>query len=436
MNYAFIKSSIGSIFAQGGGIVANFLVAALLARLLGVDGYGVYSFALAGVMLLAVPTQLGLPQLMVRETSRAFALNRWDVMKGLWVWVRRCLSGVFLAFILVFLAALLLKARFEFTPRLLTLSIGIILVPFLTTLMVFSGILRGLGNTFLSLVSYMVFRPSLLIIFLICLLIFDLELTPEIAMGLNVIATVLCSIFVWWFLLWKTPAEIKVNKPNFSNAPDWRKAIIPLALINGCYTINSQVDVLILGVYVSDSDVGLYRAASQLAGLTIFGLSAVNLVLHPQIARLFSQGKIDELQKIITFSTRIIFILALIPVAVFISSGSALLVLVFGSAFSGATLVLSILSVGQMGNAFFGSAESLLMMTGNEKRTLKALGCAIFTNVLLNIVLIPIWGITGAAVATGSSFTIWSLALWVLSRKVLGIETTLFGARSTSDKRR
>jgi len=81
-----IRGGLGSLALKLGSTALGFLLAILLARTLGPEGYGVYAFVFAIVSLLAIPTQLGLPQLVVRETAKAQAAEQWGLMRGLWRW--------------------------------------------------------------------------------------------------------------------------------------------------------------------------------------------------------------------------------------------------------------------------------------------------------------------------------------------------------------
>ena len=68
-----LRGGAGSLAIKLGSVGLSFAVAVQLARVLGPDGYGVYALVFAIVTVLTVPTQLGVPQLVIRETARAQA---------------------------------------------------------------------------------------------------------------------------------------------------------------------------------------------------------------------------------------------------------------------------------------------------------------------------------------------------------------------------
>ena len=101
--------------------------------------------------------------------------------------------------------------------------------------------------------------------------------------------------------------------------------------------------------------------------------------------------------------------------------------MIFGKEFIGGSTALAILSVGQIMNAGMGSVVTLSNMTGYEREAAKGVGIAALVNVILNAVLVPFWGLNGAAMATVAGLIIWKLLLVVWVRKKLGIQPTAVG---------
>src|SRR5690606_9645091 len=96
--------------------------------------------------------------------------------------------------------------------------------------------------------------------------------TAEQAMLMHVAATILAFASAS-FMLWRAkPNELtKKLEPRYERVA-WRKAVIPLAMITGLHLINNYADLVILGLFRPDDEVGVYRAIFQIALLVIFGL--------------------------------------------------------------------------------------------------------------------------------------------------------------------
>ena len=108
-------------------------------------------------------------------------------------------------------------------------------------------------------------------------------------------------------------------------------------------------------------------------------------------------------------------------------AGGLLIRVIFGVEYQPAHVPLSILALGQLVNACFGLVGMLLTMTSHEQATARGLALAAGLNIVLNLLLIPSFGIGGAAAATALSLAAWNLLLWNSARRLLGINTLAIG---------
>jgi O-antigen/teichoic acid export membrane protein len=212
----------------------------------------------------------------------------------------------------------------------------------------------------------------------------------------------------------------------------WLVSLVPLALTAGLGVINAQADILVLGLFRPSEDVGVYKVAAQAAMLIAFGLQAVNMVIMPYIARLYAEGDQRRLQRLVTQSARAILALALPLVLAFVFFGDAILNLAFGPEYTRGHTALMLLSLGQLVNAGMGSVGVLLNMTGHEHDTLRGVAVAALANLILNFLLIPPFGLVGAAAATACTFVIWNLLLRRAVWQRIQIESMAFPLRRTT----
>lgn len=84
-----VKAATGSAGLRMVGMGFGFLVGIQLARALGTEGYGIYGLAMSVIALLMVPTEFGLPQLVVRETAANVTRGEWGKIRGLLAWSQR-----------------------------------------------------------------------------------------------------------------------------------------------------------------------------------------------------------------------------------------------------------------------------------------------------------------------------------------------------------
>lgn len=422
-----VRNGIGSLILKVSDVLFSFLVAVTLARVLGADGYGAYSYVYALVSVLAIPAQFGLPNLLVRETAKALAKQEWGAIQGVWRWAGKTTSLLAVVLILGTYVVVLFWGEY-FTPsQVRTMFWGLILMPLIAFGELRGAALRGLHRVVEGQIPEQAIMPGLFFIFtLVAAFVFPtMSITPATAMALQVVAAAVAFMTGAWFLWRATPNEVRGASPVYQNR-NWLASTLPLAFIGGMQMINRRTSILILGIFVNSSQVGIFRVADQMALLISLGLQAMNLVVAPQFARLHAIGDKENLQKLATTSSRIVFFLTLLVVVAFLLFGKPFLRLVFGEEFSLAYVPLTILAVGQLINAVTGSVAVLLNMTGHEQDTARGMTISAVGNIILNLILVPLWGFNGAALASAVTFTAWNILLWVAVRKKLHINSMAF----------
>jgi len=154
-------------------------------------------------------------------------------------------------------------------------------------------------------------------------------------------------------------------------------------------------------------------------------LMTVNLVIGPEISRLYNQKNIVKLEMLLSRSIKLIFILTL-PIALFLIMFGPFVLSLFGKEFGVGYPVLIIFIFVALVNVAAGSVGNILNMTGYEKHVFYGILISLVFNIVLNIILIPLYGIIGAAISTGSAIIIWNLILWWFVKKKIGINPSIF----------
>lgn len=214
---------------------------------------------------------------------------------------------------------------------------------------------------------------------------------------------------------------------------EWLRALVPLMLVSAMYTVNSRTDQAMIGAMVGSGAVGIYAAAVRVADVVIFFIVAINAMLGPTVAGLYARRDQEGLQRIVTMTARWIGGLS-IPAAVVLYGLSGRILSLFGPEFPAGAWALRWLCCGQVVNACAGSVALLLTTTGHERDALKGITLGAVVNVAGNAVMIPRYGINGAAVATAFSTVVWNVGLGILVYRRLGINPTMFGRLSIKRK--
>ena len=424
-----VKGVVGTAGVKVAHAAITFATAALLAQALGPARYGIFSLVLAFVALLTIPSELGIPGLAVREVAVTNAHKDWDHMRGFIVWSHRLVAVTCVALIAVGAACLLLWGDHLSPVKRACMWLGLILVPVLSFGALRDSMLRGLRKVVLGQLPQQVIRPAVILVLLLIYLHAETGVrSPVVVMSLHITSVALAFCFGLYFFLNARPIELSGAQSKFKSAA-WLKSSIPFGLSAALQLINGRTDVLTLGFFRTDAEIGIYRVASQMAAIVVFALLSVNMIQGPHIAHLFSKGDMQMLQKMITRSAQAVMLFALPVVLVIVVFGEFIIRIVFGPEYESAYVPLVILCVGQLVNASMGSVGALLNMTGHERDTTKSILVAAVVNVALNLSLVPLWGIIGAAVATASTLIVWNLIMWHKVRARIGIEPSLFFRR-------
>jgi O-antigen/teichoic acid export membrane protein len=162
----------------------------------------------------------------------------------------------------------------------------------------------------------------------------------------------------------------------------------------------SYTDRVLIGYYLNNTEVGIYQIAIQLSSLASFATVALRSTLWPKVSRWGKTGDIELIEK--SLSKALIYSLALAVPAMTggILLGKNLLYFLYAPEFSAAYLVLALVLVAQVVNVFQYLFTAYLGALGFQKESFKATIVGAVGNVVLNLILIPIMGINGAAFAT------------------------------------
>jgi O-antigen/teichoic acid export membrane protein len=397
------------------GVGLTFIVNIILTRELGATGYGIYAFLFAIVNLAALPTQFGLPDLVVRETSRARASGAIEQLAPLWRWAHSFIvinTVVVISAIGIWLH-LLTDSERETGPA---FYIALILIPLIALANLRAAILRGLGHDILGQLPEHAIRPTLFVLGLFILSQISAEsMNVAKVFAIQAIATSLAMVF-GIALLWRfTPRSGSLNLTTTRDQRrGWFHSSLYMGAISGLILINNSVDIIMLGIWKNHADVGHYRLASTVGALITLGLQTMNLYAMPHLSRLFNAGEIGALSRVVVHSSQISFGFSILALSLILLFGEAALSFLFGAEFAPAFPILLVLAAGHLINAFFGPARAVMIMAGNERLAALLTIFGTLANIGMNILLIPICGPIGAAIASAVSISATKMITFVI----------------------
>jgi O-antigen/teichoic acid export membrane protein len=201
------------------------------------------------------------------------------------------------------------------------------------------------------------------------------------------------------------------------HAIELAKSGLPLFVMTTVGVISPRTDVLLLGYWSDPAHVGLYQAAFQTAAILTLIAAALDSAFAPLSAGLLAVRDLTTLKSLYCNVSRWLLTVSF-PIAVVLLVFGYDILSLFGPAFPLAAGCLLLLALGQWVNTWTTFAHTLLLMSGRSRLAMwNSLGTGIML-LFLNWLLIPRWGITGAAFAVSLSLTIGGLLrvgqVWLL----------------------
>ena len=421
-----LRGGVGSLAVKLGSTLLNVILAVVLARTLGAEGFGIYSFVFALITILAIPAQMGLPNLVVRETAKAQAHEDWSLIKGLWRWSTLMALAMSVALmVLGGVAAWLFATRLP-DGGLVVFYWGLILIPLVALGNLRGAALRGLRHVVQGQLPEFILRPAFLIL-LVLGAHFGLSthaLSASDAMMLHALASLIAFVIGAWLLLRARPAALLSEPGSKSHPRAWLASALPLALFTGVQVVNMNVGLVTTGMLSSNEEVGFLRIALQGATLVSLGLAAANMVASPYIAQMIESRDLERLQSFLTYTARIVTIISIPIIVAYVFLGKELISIVFGRTFSPAYVPLIILVFGQLWNSIMSSNDVLLNMAGRERIAVRGVIAGTLVNCFFCVAFIPNFGASGAAAAFSASLFVWNTYLWLKARQLLNLDTS------------
>lgn len=410
-----IKGAMTAASLKVVAALATFGLHLFLGRMLGPDGTGIYFLAFTIITIAANLARFGLDNTLVRIIATSVTANQPERIRGIYRF--GFLVTVFISFALAIcvclLAPWLAENVFKNVDLIKPLQIMALAIPSLALSVIHAQALQGLKKIRDAIATLSVVTPvaSILILYP---LISHYGVSGAVTAYL-ISAYITLGFGVW---RWRKSTNLYLNEVSEYSAKEILRSSIPLFWVMVINMLISWLSTLMLGAFATSYEVGLFSAANRVAMLVSFVLVAINSIAAPKFAALYAQGDMKTLRKVANASNRIMILLAF-PVLVLFAVFPEGVLKLFGAQFIEASLALSILAIGQFVNVTTGSVAYLLMMAGHEKVLRNNLVAAAVISVVLNVSLIPLFGVVGAATATALTMIIQnSLSFFSVRNKI------------------
>lgn len=409
------------------GYILGFAINFIMARYYGAEIMGQYTLINTYIQMILIFTIFGLDNGMVKYVARYNSKNdEKTVYKVIKIALTYTIILSLIGTIITFVFRKYIGLIFNDNILANSLVIGSFLIIPRTINRLFGGIYRGFKQIKYYILAKQVYTKLIRIVLLIIFIFFNIDTLNNV-----IITLLISSLFISIFLFYQFKNfDINLKKIIFdifnfnNNNKKIRNQLLSysstMILISFMSVILSRTDRVMIGIFSSSSSVGIYNIAATVGGLATFLLSSSNMAFAPIISELYTQDKVSILNDLYSTITKWIVMFTL-PIIVTIIIFPETILSVFGAEYIDAKYVLILIALGHMINAFVGANGLILNMSGHERFELYNNIMMSVINIILNLILIPRFGILGAAIATCLSITTINILKVIEVKKYLNI---------------
>jgi len=403
------------------GLSFTYLFTLLVSRIFGPESMGIFSLSVALLMIITIIGRFGLDTTLLRYVSEFSSQNKWSSVKRIH---SLAVKISFILSILLFISffsfssylADVLFGKPNYTNYFRIISFAVLLLP----IRYINGeSLRGLKKigiyAFLEFASIYLFSSILL---LTAAFFWKNKYLPVLAIIMGIFLSFNISQWFWRKSIRASSAK-EVTEVKLSSLME---VSFPLFLSSIMMFLIQCADTIILGIYRTSSELGIYNVTMRMGALTSLPLLAINSIIAPKFAEIYAARDLRNLELIAQHATKMLF-WSSIPILLLVITIPKTLLSIFGHEFEKGVIALILISLGQFASSISGSVGYLLQMTGRQVIFQKIVFATLTINVVANFILIPRFGINGAAFTSMLSMIVWNSISIMMIHKELGIKT-------------
>lgn len=407
----------GTVFGLGFGLLARVIPA----RLLGASDYGLFVLGLTIVLFSSIFGGLGINEGIARELPRFDSREEKNeiVRAGfLLALVVSVTAGVFL-----FLFGSWISSTVFDDPGLTpVLRVFAFLVPFVVFKRTIISVFRGYGKSIERVILRNFSSPLLRVLFLSSAIALGLGVTGAAIGWLVGVALTAC---LGLYLVWKRTPTSFIDPLTVPGNDKYRMLLafsLPLMFSVATSVLLNHVDNLLIGYYLTSNQVGIYDSAFTVSRLILAPASSFAFLFLPTISSLHADNDLGAMRNLYKLVTKWIVILVIPVFLMLFAFPATVLGAVFGPSYTQGAIVLRIITFGFFIRVLAGLCGETVKSLGKSQLILYVQVVIGGMNIGLNLLLIPTFGILGAALASAASFGLGNGIYLVILYRDIGIQ--------------
>ena len=380
-------------------LLLHFLQNPIMARYLGPDGLGLFSMVTMIAGIIALIAGLGINGAVVKYVAEYKDDKRKLDAVFSSAFITVAIFGV-VASVVLFVFSDKLAGIFDMPSLSYLLKIYAFVLPFSLTY----GIILGLFNGLREMKYYSLFNTLngiMIFLFIVTFLFLGFGVVGAIIgdMLALIVVLIIAGVIARKFVHFKIRDYGKNTKKLTSFGSQ-------LMFGNTINIINYQADTLLIAYFLTVTDVGYYAVAVSLSRFFWRIPQSIQIVAYPATSEYWAKGEIHSLNKMIDKSMKYSACFLLVIGLGVLFFAKEIIIFLFGQPFLSSVFPFQILVIGTVIYGIVIPIGGTFAGIGRPDLSLKITAIGATTNVLLNVLLIPRFGIAGAAVATITSFII------------------------------
>lgn len=399
----------------------------LLARWMGSSEYGIYVYAWTWVLLLGSMMDFGIAVTAQKLIPEYRGRNQLNLLRGFLFGSRWMTFSVSIVTSCLLAGLVYLLSPWIEKDTVGSLYVGCTILPALVLANTQDGIARSYDWMRLALTPQFIIRQSLIIGFTAGVVAMGAKLDAEAAMKFSSAAVWIAMIAQMVFLNRRLAKEVEPGPRNY-NYTGWLATSLPILLVESFYLLLSYVDILILQAFRPSDEVGIYHAVVKTLALVSFIHYAMSAVTAHRFSEYHVAGDRERLSEYLAHAIKWTFWPSLAATTLLLVLGKPLLWL-FGPQFTDGYGVMFVAAIGLIARSAIGPVEKLLNMLGQQNICALVYALAFAMNLALCLLLVPRYGVYGAAASTSIALVFETVLLFWITKSRLGFHVLAFGKR-------
>ncbi len=386
-------------------MLLDILIKKVLTSHLSPSDFGVYSLALTVISITGAVATLGLNEGVPRYI--AFFRGRNEDQKIHELIISAIIMGLLTGLLAILVSPSLFHSLagegFDTQGKIFSVvKILVFAVPFTILLNLTVAIYRGFDHTNVNMYFYNIIRPVSLLGFASAAVFVGVSLKGV------VLADLLSMVFTFGIMALyfikrppiKTEWKLKFSEPT----KQLIRYSFPLLITATLLNLMSWIDTIMLGYFKSAEVVGVYNAVYPIVGFLSLVIASMGFVYVPVASKLWGLNNTEPIGSIYAVMTKWCFLLTFPIFALVFVYPEFLITKLYGAQYVGGATALRILAMGFIANSYFGFNYHTLLASGDSDFLMRCSVASAGLNVIINFMLIPEYGMVGAAIGTAVSY--------------------------------